>query len=88
LTYLSVETVFIKAVAIVGVNVPTTSGKNTENNEPLLDVCEVKMRKKPKKKDRGKKRYKSTNGNWHRVKLGFKLRRRIQQRKMLRKLKK
>ena len=83
LTCLSAETVFIKAVTTVGANVPTTSGKNTENDEPSPDVCEVKMKKKPKKKNRGKKRYKSTHGNWHRVKLGYKLRRKIKQRKML-----
>ena len=47
-----------------------------------------KMRKKPKRKGKGKKRYKNTHGNWYRVRLSYKLRRKIEQRKTLRKLNK
>jgi len=46
------------------------------------------MRKKPKRKDKGKKRYRNTHGNWYRVRLGYRLRRKLKQRKTLRELNK
>jgi len=45
-----------------------------------------KMRKKPKRKDKGKKLYKNTHGTWYRVRPSYKLERKIKQRKMLREL--
>jgi hypothetical protein len=44
------------------------------------------MRRKPKKKKRGKKKYKNTHGTWYRVRLGYKLRAKIKQKKILRQL--
>jgi hypothetical protein len=44
------------------------------------------MRRKPKKKEKGKKTYKNTHGARYRVRRGYRLRREIQQRKMLRQL--
>jgi hypothetical protein len=46
------------------------------------------MRKKPKRKDKGKKLYKNTHGTCYRVRLGYRLRREINQRKMFKELKK
>ncbi len=46
------------------------------------------MRTKPRMKEKGKKLYKNTHGTWYRVKLGYRLRRKIKQRKLLRDLKK
>lgn len=46
------------------------------------------MRKKPKRKDKGKKRYRNTHGKWYRVRLGYRLRYKIEQRKTLRELEK
>ena len=46
------------------------------------------MRKKPKRKDKGKKLYRNTHGTWYRVRLGYRLRRKIKQRKILRKMNK
>jgi hypothetical protein len=46
----------------------------------------LKMRKKPKRKAKGKKRYRNTHGKWYRVRLGYKLRYKIKQRKILREL--
>jgi hypothetical protein len=46
------------------------------------------MRKKPKRKDKGKKLYKNTHGTWYRVRLGYRIRRKIKKKKMLRELKK
>ena len=45
------------------------------------------MQKKPKKKDKGKKCYRNTHGKWCRVRIGYRLRRKRDQRKTLRKLK-
>jgi len=42
------------------------------------------MGKKPKKKEKGKKLYKNTHGTRYRVRLGYRLRQAIKQRKMLR----
>jgi hypothetical protein len=46
------------------------------------------LRKKPKRKEKGKKLYRNTHGAWYRVRLGYRLRRKIKQRKILRKLNK
>ena len=48
----------------------------------------LRMRKKPKRKDKGKTRYRHAHGNWYRVRLGYRLRRKIKQRKILRELNK
>jgi hypothetical protein len=37
------------------------------------------MRKKTKKKEKGKKLYKNTHGNWYRVRPSYKLRRKNKQ---------
>jgi hypothetical protein len=44
------------------------------------------MRKKPKRKEKGKKLYKNTHGTRYRVRRSYKLRRMIKQREMLRTL--
>ena len=43
---------------------------------------DFEMRKKPKRKDKGKKLYRNTHGTWYRVRLGYRLRRKIEQRKL------
>jgi hypothetical protein len=40
------------------------------------------MRKKPKRKAKGKKRYKNTHGTWHRVKRNYRIRREKKHRKI------
>ena len=42
LAILSVGTVFTKAAAIVGANVPTTSGKETGTIDASWNVCETR----------------------------------------------
>jgi hypothetical protein len=46
------------------------------------------MGKKPKRKNKGKKLYKNTHGTWYRVKRGYRLRRAIEQRKIVSELNK
>jgi len=46
------------------------------------------MRKKSKRKNKGKILHKNTHGTWYRVRLGYRLRRKIMQRKMLKEFKK
>jgi hypothetical protein len=46
------------------------------------------LRKKPKRKDKGKKLYTNTHGTRYRVILGYRLRRKIKQRKTLREMNK
>ena len=54
---------------------------NALNKIPiLLDL--TKLRKKPKRKAKGKKRYKNTHGTWHRVKRNYRIRREIKQSKL------
>jgi hypothetical protein len=42
---------------------------------------ELRLGKKPKRKAKGKKLYKNTHGTWYRVRLGYRLRRKIKHRK-------
>jgi hypothetical protein len=46
------------------------------------------MGKKPKRKQKGKKCYKNTHGNWYRVRLNYKRRHKNTQNKILREIKK
>jgi hypothetical protein len=46
------------------------------------------MGKKPKRKEKGKKRYKNTHGNWYRVRLNYKLRHKNKQNENLREIQK
>jgi hypothetical protein len=46
------------------------------------------MRKKPKRKNKGKKLYKNTHGTLYRIRPSYRLRHKIKQRKMLREMEK
>jgi hypothetical protein len=59
-----------------------------ESSKPIdySFFADFEMRKKPKRKDKGKKLYRNTHGTWYRVRRGYRLRHKIKQRKILREL--